>query len=107
MRTMRCRHRGARLVNNEDLGNRIASGITTARRRRRRIIAMKGSCMPDRNASSLESCVVSPDELVLVTGGARANEWDDYAASLKRELQPQLNHPTPQVKAAVCGVVGF
>lgn len=63
--------------------------------------------MPDRKDSSLDSCVVPTAELALVSGGANANEWEEYSASLKRELQPLLNRPTPEVKAAVCGVVGF
>jgi hypothetical protein len=62
--------------------------------------------MEDSNDSVLELRVVSDDELARVSGGA-GDAWDQYAASVKGELEPLLRNPTPEVKSAVCGVVGF
>jgi hypothetical protein len=51
--------------------------------------------------------VITAAELALVSGGASADEFETYAASVRSELQPLLKNPTPELKAAVCGVVGY
>jgi len=61
--------------------------------------------MEDSNDSAFR--VVSTAELARVSGGAGSgNEWDQYEASIKGEVEPLLRNPTPEVKSAVCGLVG-
>ena len=52
--------------------------------------------MEDSNDSAFR--VVSTAELARVSGGAGSgNEWDQYEASIKGELEPLLKNPTPEV----------
>jgi hypothetical protein len=57
--------------------------------------------------SSFDLAVIPSSALASVSGGAAKNEWTEYSSSVQKELLPLLNNPKPEVRDAVCALVGL
>lgn len=59
---------------------------------------------------SFDLSVIPAVALARVSGGAATaggNEWTDYRASIEKDLKPLLDSPKPEVRTAVCALIGI